>query len=157
MGDTENRKRLFDDPLHDDRSFSQQMADMGVEVVKKEANQLENIKWLPPRSGKLTALKNKISINKNAISIGKEVAEMLDDSINKKLQFAVAEYKNKKVLVIKNSKVGYKISVSSGGNSDKTGSVALVKKIVGNGLPLGIYRTQKAKGGIICIPEMPEE
>lgn len=143
-------------PPYDDRpeeeTFEDVMDALGVEVVKQKP-ELKNIRWLSPVTGNLAALRNKISINKNSISIGKEVAEMLHDSTNKKLQFAAAEYKGKPVLVIKNSRTGYKISENNKGNSYKAGSIALIKIILENGLPLGVYKVQKAKGGVICIPE----
>ena len=134
----------------DPRSFEEQMRDLGVEVKKPDG--LKNINWVTTR-GRAAPLTNKISINKNSISFGKETVKYLNEENNgDKLQFGVAEYQDKKVLVIKVSRTGYKKNQNAKGYV-RAGSPALIKMIQAQGLPLGIFRVKKAKGGIICIPE----
>jgi len=134
----------------DPRSFEEQMRDLGVEVKKPDG--LKNINWVTTR-GRAAPLTNKISINKNSISFGKETVKYLNEENNgDKLQFGVAEYQDKKVLVIKTNKSGYK-KVQNKRGYVRAGSPALIRKIQSFGLPLGVYKVKKAKGGIICIPE----
>lgn len=145
------RNGIFDHALvDDDRSFGQQMQDLGVEV--KKTGGLKNIKWLVTR-GKAAPLANKISVNKCSISLGNEVyQELISESKGKKIQFAVAEFSGQKVLVIKLSDTGYKFVVNKKGLI-RAGSPAIVRKIQAHGLPLGGYKVKKVKGGIICFPE----
>ena len=134
----------------DPRNFEEQMRDLGVEVKKPDG--LKNINWITTR-GRAAPLTNKISINKNSISFGKETVKYLNEENNgDKLQFGVAEYQDKKVLVIKTNKSGYK-KVQNKRGYVRAGSPALIKMIQAQGLPLGIFRVKKAKGGIVCIPE----
>ena len=146
------RDSIFDHALvdDDDRNFKQQMEDLGVEI--KKTSELKNINWITTR-GRAAPLTNKISINKNSISFGKETVKYLNEENNgDKLQFAVAEYQDKKVFVIKASRTGYKKNQNTRGYV-RAGSPALIKMIQAQGLPLGIFRVKKAKGGIVCIPE----
>ena len=136
----------------DDRSFEEQMRDLNVKIVKQKPEKLKNITWLRSR-GRASPLVDKISVNKSIIGIGSKVYQMLaDEKGGKKLQFAVAEYRDQKVLVIEVDAAGYKLTQLKSGYI-KVGSLALIKKIQSHGLPLGIYKVKKAKGGIICIPE----
>ncbi len=134
-----------------DETFGEMMDALGVEVVKQKP-ELKNIKWV---SGwrKNKPLQNKICINKSSISFGDEALEiLLDGSTHKKLQLAVADYREQKVLVIKTSETGYVIAQGKIGRA-RAGSPGVMKKLRGHGLALGVYRIKKAKGGIICIPE----
>lgn len=134
----------------DDRSFKEQMEDLGVEI--KKTSELKNINWITTR-GRAAPLTNKISINRSTISFGSEVFEILsEEAKGEKFQFAVADFQGSKVLIIKTNKTGYK-KVQSEKGYIRAGSPALIRKIQSFGLPLGVYKVKKAKGGIICIPE----
>ena len=134
----------------DPRSFEEQMRDLGVEVKKPDG--LKNINWVTTR-GRAAPLTNKISINRSTISFGSEVFEILsEEAKGEKFQFAVADFQGSKVLIIKTNKTGYK-KVQSEKGYIRAGSPALIRKIQSFGLPLGVYKVKKAKGGIICIPE----
>lgn len=148
------RNSIFDHSMvnEDARSFEQQMSDLGVEVVKQKPDHLKSIKWVSGWS-KVNHLIDKVCINKSSVSFGDEVLGILfDDSNNKKIQFATAELRGQKVLVIKTSKTGYVVVQGKTGRA-RAGSSRVMQKLREHGLTLGVYRVKKARGGIICIPE----
>lgn len=150
------KKRVL--PQHDwpgsgiqDETLGETMDALGVEVVKRK-EELKNIKWLSGW-GQSRQLQDKVRVNKSTISFGDEALQMLlEGSTHKKLQLAVADFRDQKVLIIKTSKTGYTIAQGKTGRP-RVGSLAVMKKLQEYGLALGIYRVKKAKGGVICIPE----
>ena len=144
------KEKLFDIPT-DDRSFGEQMQDLGVEV-KKPTSELKNLNWLNTRSKHGLPL-NMLSVGKSYIRFGEVAIDLATEGDkNKKLQYAVAEYQGQKVLVVKAGLTGHKVSYSKNGNP-LSGTPALSKAIKASGLPLGYYKVKKAKGGAICFPE----
>ena len=153
-----HEQKLFAPNEPDNRSFEEMMGDLGVEVVKRKGEELKNIKWV---SGweKINSLADKVKINKSSVSFGDEVLKVLfEGSVYQKLRLAVADFRKQKVLVIKPSKTGYAIVRGKTGRSFAfSNSPGVMRKLREYGLALGVYRVQKAKGGIICIPEEEKE
>ena len=130
MGD---KDRLLNEPDIDDRSFDEQMNDLGVEVVKQKADGLKNLVWLVALGA------DKIRLNKSTISFGKEALQMLfEESEHKKIRVGVAEYRSRKVLVFRPGAVGYAVVQGKAGRP-RVGSASVVKKLLDHGLSLGIY------------------
>ena len=133
----------------DDRTFEEQMADIGVEVVKPKTV----ICWyksMTQRSG-IVGLKDKISLNKSCLTFGGEVVEKIGaDSL---LNFGLYEKNDKKYIVLRTSKKdGLKLSKTKA-NSYRVGSKALAQWLLEQGMPLGKYRLQEIKGGWLAVPE----
>jgi hypothetical protein len=133
----------------DDRTFEEQMADIGVEVVKPKTV----ICWyksMTQRSG-IVGLKDKISLNKSCLTFGGEVVEKIGaDSL---LNFGLYEKNGKKYIVLRTSKKdGLKLSKTKA-NSYRVGSKALAQWLLEQGMPLGRYRIQEIKGGWLAVPE----
>lgn len=143
---------MLDDSGYDDRSFDEQMNDLGVEVIRQKADGLKNLVWLTTW-GNVKSLADKIRLNKSTISFGKEALQMLfEESEHKKIRIGVAEYRSRKVLVLRPSAVGYAVVQGKEGRP-RAGSALVVKKLLDHGLSLGIYNAKKVKGGIVCIFE----
>lgn len=130
----------------DDRTFDEQMADLGVEVVKPKVTWY---KTMTQRSGKV-GLKDKISLNKSCLTFGGEVVEKIGaDSL---LNFGLYEKNGKKYIAMRTSKKdGLKLSKTKA-NSYRVGSKALAKWLLEQGMPLGKYRIQEIKGGWLAVP-----
>ena len=132
----------------DDRKFKQQMADLGVEVVKPKT-EICWYKSMTQRSGKV-GLKDKISLTKSCLTFGGEVVEKIGaDSL---LNFGLYEKNGKKYIVLRTSKDGLKLSKTKA-NSCRVGSKALAQWLLEQGMPLGRYRLQEIKGGWLAVPE----
>lgn len=130
----------------DDRTFEEQMADIGVEVVKPKVTWY---KTMTQRSGKV-GLKDKISLTKSCLTFGGEVVGKIGaDSL---LNFGLYEKNDKKYIVLRTSKDGLKLSKTKA-NSYRVGSKALAKWLRAQGMPLGRYRLQEIKGGWLAVPE----
>ena len=123
------------------------MANLGVEVVKPK---LTWYKTMTQRRGKV-GLKDKISLNKNCLTLGGEVVEKIGaDSL---LNFGLYEKGGKKSIAIQASKKdGLKLSKTKA-NSYRVGSKALAQWLRAQGMPLGRYRLQEIKGGWLAVPE----
>ena len=95
----------------DDRNFDEQMADLGVEVVKPKT-EICWYKSMTQRSGRI-GLKDKISLNKSCLTIGGEVVEKIGaDSL---LNFGLYEKNGKKYIAMRTSKKdGLKLSKTNG-------------------------------------------
>jgi phage antirepressor YoqD-like protein len=131
----------------DDRTFEEQMADIGVEVVKPKVTWY---KTMTQRSGKV-GLKDKISLTKSCLTFGGEVVGKIGaDSL---LNFGLYEKNGKKYIAMRTSKKdGLKLSKTKA-NSYRVGSQALAKWLLEQGMPLGKYRLQEIKGGWLAVPE----
>ena len=93
----------------DERSFEEQMRDVGVEVVKPKVTWY---KTMTQRGGKV-GLKDKISLNKSCLTFGGEVVEKIGaDSL---LNFGLYEKNGKKYIAMRTSKKdGLKLSKTNG-------------------------------------------
>ena len=132
----------------DDRTFDEQMADLGVEVVKPKI-EIYWYKTMTQRSGKV-GLKDKISLTKSCLTFGGEVVEKIGaDSL---LNFGLYEKNGKKYIVLRTSKDGLRLTKTKT-NSYRVGSEALTQWLRAQGLPLGRYRLQEIKGGWLAVPE----
>jgi hypothetical protein len=131
----------------DDRSPEQQLADLGVEVVKPIT------KWYKPmtqRRGKV-GLKDKISLTKSGFTFGVAAAEEI--GAGSLLNFAVYERSGRRYIAIqKSNKDGLKMHKTKN-NSYRVSSEALARFFVGENMPLGKYRLEKIKGGWLAVPE----
>ena len=133
----------------DDRNFKQQMADIGVEVVKPKT-EICWYKSMTQRSGKV-GLKDKISLTKSCLTFGSEIVEKIGaDSL---LNFGLYEKNGKKYIAIRTSKKDGLRLTKTKTNSCRVGSKALAQWLLEQGLPLGRYRLQEIKGGWLAVPE----
>jgi hypothetical protein len=133
----------------DDRNFKQQMADLGVEVVKPKI-EIYWYKTMTQRSGRV-GLKDKISLNKSCLTFGGEVVEKIGaDSL---LNFGLYEKNGKKYIAIRTSKKDGLRLTKTKTNSYRVGSEALAQWLLEQGMPLGKYRLQEIKGGWLAVPE----
>jgi hypothetical protein len=138
---------LFQHISPEEESFEEQMANLGVEVVKPK---LTWYKTMTQRRGKV-GLKDKISLSKSCITLGSEVVEKIGaDSL---LNFGLYEKNGKKYIAMRTSKKdGLKLRKTKA-NSYRVSSQALANFFIEQGMPLGKYRLQKIKGGWLAIPE----
>ena len=146
------RDSIFDHALvDDDRSFEEQMEDLGVEVVKPAPLEPE---WYEPdmrRSNKV-GLKDKISVRKTSVTIGNQAIEEMGVNEECRIKIGTAKYKELIVLALKPANNGLKITKSNK-NSFRVGSKKLPEWLLTKGLKFGHYSLKKVKGGFIGIPE----
>ena len=126
-----------------DRSFKQQMEDLGVEVVKPE------IEWYEPDlTRKQQGLGDRISVNKNCITLGRDFVEKIG-GVDTKISIGVVKDKarNKTVLALRpDNKKGMKITKTEKG-SYRIGTPKLVKWLAKSGIRQGVYEIKEARGG----------
>ena len=126
----------------DDRTVEEQMADLGVEVVKPK------ITWYKTTHQRL---KDKISLTKDCFTFGSEVVEKIGaDSL---LNFALYEKGDKKYIAIQASKKDGLRLHKTKTNSYRVSSQALASFFIEQGLPLGKYKLHEIKGGWLAVPE----
>ena len=162
---TELRERADSSiPCIDDRTFEQQMADLGVEVVSgKKPNSSEQgkkleIKWFAPNRGSSSHRDDQVKVLSQFISFGDKPYRHLlaksQDSKKLKVRIGMTTYEGRKCLYIKPVQAGgYKLSVYAKYDSNRAGSKALIKLILDAGLPKGRYDTVLVRGGVIAVPE----
>lgn len=128
----------------DDRSFSEQMEDLGVEVVKPKIQ----IEWYEinraKRKGKF-GLKDKVSVNSGGITLGGKVVEMI--GTDSRIKIAIVKIKSptgkeKLTFILKPAKKGLKI-VKTKANSCRIGSRALMEWLESKGIKKGWYKLEK--------------
>jgi len=128
----------------DDRSFEEQMADLGVEVVKPKTE----IEWYEinraKRKGKF-GLKDKVSVNSGGITLGGKVVEMI--GTDSRIKVAIVKIKSptgkeKLTFILKPAKNGLKI-VKTRANSCRIGSRALMEWLESKGIKKGWYELEK--------------
>jgi len=140
---------LFDD----DRSFAQQMSDLGVEIVRPKT-ELEWYELGKAKSRGKYDLGDKISINSGGIMLGAEATVAIGGS-GSRLEVAVAKTKSpmgeiKISLVIKPGKEGFSI-VRTRTGSCKVGTKALSKWLLKRGIEKGWYKLERVEGGFKAV------
>jgi len=126
-------------PADEERSFGQQMNDIGVEVVKP------SIKWYKPdlrRGGKLG---DRISITKSCITLGQKVAEKIN--ADNKIAVGIVENRGRTTLALRiDDKKGMKITKTKK-QSYRLGTKRLIKWLLEQGIEIGVYELKKTKDG----------
>lgn len=131
----------------DDRNFEEQMADLGVEVVKPKTE----IEWYEinraKRKGKF-GLKDKVSVNSGGITLGGKAVEMI--GTDSRIKVAIVKIKSptgkeKLTFILKPAKNGLKI-VKTRANSCRIGSRALMEWLESKGIKKGWYKLEKIDG-----------
>jgi len=134
-----------------DRSFKQQMEDLGVEVVKPE------LEWYKPATVRRTSgLKDRISINKCGITFGKDAIAKIEKAEDGKVFISIGIIKTKKrnVMAIKpgKGKGGFTVTKTSK-QSHRIGTKKLVKWLAERGIEQGVYELRAVEGGFVAVPE----
>ena len=151
------REKIMMIDENDDRSFEEQMDDLGVEVVKPQT-EIEWYKIGKAKSKGKHGLKDKISVNTGGITLGGKIAEKI--GINVKVNVAIAKTKSptgkeKVTFILKPGKDGLKI-VKTKTNSCRIGSRALMEWLVNNGIKKGQYGIKKIEGGYMAVGPVGE-
>jgi len=141
------------DNVDDDESFEQQMADLGVEVVRPKTK-IEWYKTEKARAGKV-GLRDKVSINSMGITLGGEVVKKIGEEPRVK----VAVVKTKKIaggekitFILKPGQSGLKICRTKS-NSHRIGTKALAEWLISKGIKKGRYSLKEIKGGYMAVKE----
>ena len=146
-------KRIFDPPeISEKESFGEQMNDLGVTVIKKNAGAVTGVKWA----------RSKI-YGKPAITVGKKTlyfnvlaVEMLNPR-GKRYEFGVGDYQGKRVILLREGERGYKLTFSKTKNRGSRYAVAhssgLFNQLTDAGIKPGRYIISKVKGGWMGVPE----
>ena len=151
------------DPLDEERSFEQQMNDLGVQVVRpekpQEAPQEERpqIVW---RGGSMYGkgsggIGNMISITKTNISIGKPLMDAIGP--DGRLEFGVMEKNGRKMVAMKKVKHGLKPYRTRDTSGARVGSKSLLGWLAEAGIVRGLYRVSEVKGGWVAVLEAARE
>ena len=148
------------DPLNEDRTFEEQMNDLGVQVVggnSQKSNKRLDIKWFAPKAGKSAYSDEQIKVLGAAITFGgKPYKHLLSKKSNDgdlRVKFGAIKYEGRLCLYIKPVEAGgYKLLKQESGRI-KSGSPSLVNMITEAGLPKGKYKSILVKGGVVGVPE----
>ncbi len=117
--------------------------------ISEEKEILKNVKYFKGRGSRNDVrMADYMNIGKSSVYFGKNTVTKLE---NDKYKLGVADYKNKKVIVIKADKEGHKLQ------NTKTGAGRIISKklcnwLVASGAKLGKYNFIKIKGGYIGVP-----
>ncbi len=143
---------LYNPHQTDDRSFKQQMSDLGVEVIKPD-NSVTGIKW-----AKKHAVSNRgtpaIRIGERSIYINVTATEMLAPR-GKRYAFGTGNYRGQKVILIRESATGYRltITVNKGCVYATSTAAGLLRQLAEAGIKPGRYKLDAINGGWMGVPE----
>jgi hypothetical protein len=132
----------------EDRSFEEQMDDLGVKIIKPE----KEISWYEPnfgRSGRV-GLKDKVSIHSSGLTIGSQAIDQIGTT--SKLKIGIIKVKNKSYVAIKMAEDGLTITKTKV-NSFRVGTKKLSEWLLKEGIEKGKYVLKAVDGGFILIPE----
>ena len=138
----------------DDRTVKEQLRDLGVQVVRRNTNTVTGVKWAKRGAHKklkppaVTISTNYIYFNVTAVTAIKPDRT--------RYEIGVGDYKNQKVLLMREGEGGYKASVKK---DDKKGavinSISLAGWLIDKGLKPGRYelvKLEKVQGGYMGVP-----
>ena len=131
-----------------DRTFREQMDDLGVEIVA--TNKTSWYSETPGRQLSRSWLGDKISVNRSCISVGKGAVDMLVPG--KVYDIGVKEISGYMCLTFRPDPKGVAVGSCRGSASHRMGYQALVDWLVAQGIKYGRYRLKKVKGGFLGVP-----
>jgi len=161
----------------DNKSFKEQMEDLGVKVVTKnkqpeqeptenKGNSMSSIKWYFPNRGSASKRDDTVRLYAGRIVFGEKPFKHLLSKckINSppgewtRVCFGSLDYKGKKcIFVTTTANGGYKMSETydkvSKAYTKKAGSKKIVELMRKDGFELGVYKAVLVKGGVIAMPE----
>lgn len=145
--------RLFNPQETDDRSFTEQMADLGVEVVKKNLNEITGAKWARKYERK-KPVKPFVTISRRQLYINVTATRMLNPA-GKQFNIGAGNYGDQRVLLIRESAKGHKLSIYKQDSSTvaKSNSAGLAGWLLDHGLKPGRHELIAIKGGWMGVPE----
>lgn len=135
--------------LIDDRTSEEQIRDLGVEVVTKEAVKLNitGVKWLNQKKSPLKLDPRMISLGKASLILGDKVLDWIGSD---KILLGVGKSDDATVMLIKPSPKGSKISKTKTGSA-RVGSKQLLDSLKKEGAIEGRYDVIKRKGDTVLI------
>ena len=144
--------RLFNPLPADDRSTEEQLRDLGVEVVKKNAGAVTGVKWTK-KSAKNIGLPT-ITVGDKNIYVNAAATKMLNPR-GKRYDFGTGSYQGRRVILIRESTRGYKltIAVNKGCVYANSAAEGLLRQLADAGLKPGRYELIAIKGGWMGVPE----
>ncbi len=157
------REPLFREAAsYEDRTFEEQMNDLGVQVVQKQKPE-ERLQEKPEvvwhRScnyGKGDGgIGNMISVNRTNLTIGKPVMDQI--GAGERIEFGVMERNGKKMIVIKKNKYGWKAYQKKPHEGGRVTSTALLAWLEKQGVVRGLYKVSEVKGGWVATLEARRE
>lgn len=142
--------RLYNPHQTDDRSFKQQMSDLGVEVIKPD-NSVTGVKWAKKRAHKKPK-PPRVTIGPRSMSFNVATVALLNNYTSK-YDFGVGRYRGQKVLLISESADGYAITKYKTWGGGIAGGKALMGWLLDRGIKPGRYKLVEIKGGWMGVPE----
>ena len=142
------------DPLNEDRTFEEQMNDLGVQVVQKQKPEVVWHRSCNYGKGD-GGIGNMISVNRTNLTIGKPVMDQI--GAGERIEFGVMERNGKKMLVIKKSKYGRKAYQKKPHEGGRLTSKPLLNWLEEQGIVRGLYKVSEVKGGWIAVLEAARE
>lgn len=125
----------------DDRSFGEQLADLGVTTVKPLIQPI----WYTPRHNDKRRLYDKISLARTGIYVGEDVAKHLPG----RYKIGMSSYKGKPVLLFQPHEKGFPVLYPDG--KARIGSKQLAAWLLSQGMPAGKYSLQRIKGAYMGV------
>lgn len=142
---------LNPDSFYDDRSFEQQMADLGVDVIRKKSNTVTGVKWVRKNAYKT---KPALTVGARRIYFNVAATKMLNLS-SKRYDFGAGDYQEQRVILLFENDHGYKITIATKGNcvTAVSSTSGLIRQLADVKIKPGRYILHKIKGGYMGVPE----
>ncbi len=138
----------------DDRTVEEQLRDLGVEVIRKNSNAVTGVKWVQKNKKHSKPGKPMVRVNKKGLYINTYATKMLKPN-GKQYDFGTGNYQGKRVILLRESKSGYKFSIARKDGSEyaTTHTPGLVKQLLSAGIKQGRYILYEIRGGWMGVPE----
>lgn len=145
----------------DDRTIRQQIEDLNVEIVRTGRPKITGVSWvkracMARRAGR-KPLKPFINFARYGLAFSVRATELLDVE-SKRYSFGVADFQQgtataKKVLLLRESEKGYKITMNKKRRCAVNQAPGLVRQLLEAGLKHGRYELVQVNDGWMGVPK----
>jgi hypothetical protein len=132
----------------DDRSISEQLRDLGVEIVQKNKKTITGAKWVEKHAQKKPK-PPRVTVGKDYLYFNVVAAKL----IKYPMSIGVGTYEGKKVLLLKVDPDGYKVKVQKGKGGVSVANGSLAKYLLLLGIKKGRHELIKINDGWMGVPK----
>lgn len=140
----------------DDRTVEQQLRDLGVDVIRKNSNNtVTGVRWVQKNKKRSKPGKPAITVGKKGLYFNVYATKMLKPN-GKQYDFGAGDYQGKRVILLRESKNGYKLSFKEKCTRYAIShAISMVEQLLNDGIKLGRYelvKLERVQGGYMGVP-----
>lgn len=138
----------------DDRTVEEQLRDLGVEVIRKNSNTVTGVRWVQKNKKRSKPGKPAVTVSKKGLYFNVYATKMLKPN-GKQYDFGAGDYQGKRVILLRESKNGYKLSFKE--RYATSHAISMVEQLLNDGIKLGRYELVKLEKVQGCYMGVPAE